>query len=99
MINYKLLRNEIKNHMTQQSCVEILSFIGYEIDHNYKFKLREERTPSASISKTGKITDFGNGYSGDIVSVMHEFKGIPLGEATIYVAHLLNIDIERFRNV
>ena len=96
MIDYKLLRNELKQNYTQQNVAEMLSFIGYDIDRNFKFKLRDENTPSASISKTGTITDFGSGYSADIVAILNEVKNIPLGEATIYVAKLMDIDAERF---
>lgn len=95
MYNYKLLRKEIKQNYTQENVAEILSFIGFEINKDFKFKLREdERTPSSSISRNGLIKDFGNGFSGDIVSVIHEYKDIPLSEATIYVAKLLNINID-----
>lgn len=75
----------------------MLSFIGYEIDRNFKFKLRDEKTPSACISKTGSITDFGSGWSGDIVSLLYEYKGISLGEATLYVAKLMDIPIQEVR--
>ena len=98
MINYKLLRHELKENFSQRNVAEILSFLGYEIDKNYKFKLREENTPSASISKEGLIHDFGTGFSGDIVSVLHEYKNISLSEAVLYVAKLLNVNIERFKN-
>ena len=96
MIDLKELRVELKQNYTQQNVAEILSFTGYEIYRSYKFKLRDENTPSASISKMGTITDFGSGWSGDIVSILHEYKNIPLSEATIYVAKLMNIDVERF---
>ena len=96
MVDYISLRNELKQNYTKYNVVEVLSFMGYEIDRNFKFKLREENKPSTSISKSGLITDFGSGWSGDIVSLIHEYKAIPLGEATIYVAKLMNLDISRF---
>ena len=95
MIDYKLLRSELKQSYTQQNIAEILSFIGYQIDRNHKFKLREdEKTPSASISYTGLITDFGSGWNGDIVSLLHEHKNLPLGESVLYVAQLLNVYVK-----
>ncbi len=96
MIDYKLLRNELKQNYTKKNIVEMLSYVGYSIDRNFKFKLRDENTPSSSVSKTGTITDFGSGWSGDIVALLHEYKNIPLGEAAVYVAQLLNIDVKRF---
>lgn len=51
---------------------------GYEVDKNFKFKIRkDERTPSASIYKDGKIHDFGTGWHGDIVDFMIHFENIP----------------------
>lgn len=97
MIDYKALRSQLKQNYTQQNVAEMLSFIGYEIDRNFKFKLRDEKSPSASISKTGTITDFGSGWSGDIVSLIHEYKAMPLGEATLYVAKLMDIPIQEIR--
>ena len=98
MTNCKLLRQDVKQNYTQDNVAEMLIFIGHEVSRSYKLRLRaEEKTPSASISRTGQITDFGNGWSGDIVAVLHEFKNIPLGEATMYVAKLLNIDIEKYK--
>jgi DNA primase len=97
MVDYKLLRNELKQNYTQHNTAEILSFIGYAIDRNFKFKLRDENSSSASISKSGTITDFGSGWSGDIVSLIHEYKGMPLGEATLYVAKLMDIPIQEIR--
>lgn len=97
-IKYKILRQELKANYTQINVAEMLSFIGYEVNRDFKFKLRDEKTPSASISKNGMIRDFGSGFSGDIVSLLHEYKNIPLANATIYVAQLLNINIERFKD-
>jgi len=97
MIDYKALRIHMKQNYTQHNVAEMLSFIGYEIDRSFKFKLRDEKTPSASISKSGTITDFGSGWNGDIVSLIHEYKGISLGEATLYVAKLMDIPIQEIR--
>lgn len=98
-INYKKLRRELKQNYTQQNVAEMLSFVGYEVDRNYKLKLREERTPSSSISNDGSIIhDFGTGFSGDIVSVLHEYKNVSLHEAVVFVSQLLNVDIEKFKN-
>ena len=37
----------------------LLRFIGYEVDYNFKFKIREESTASASVNYNGFIVDFG----------------------------------------
>lgn len=55
---------------------------GYEVDKNFKFKIRkDERTPSASIYKDGKIHDFGTGWHGDIVDFMVAFENLGKREA------------------
>lgn len=97
-INLKCLRKELVENYTQQNVAEILSFLGYEINKNFKFKLREEKTPSASISKYGRVIDFGTGESFDLVSILYTYHNTKLSDATIYIAKLMNIDIERFRN-
>ena len=98
-INYKLLRQEIQQSSNQQNAAEILSFLGYEISKDFKFRLRgEEKTPSASISKVGRVMDFGTGESHDLVSILFSYHNTKLSDATCYVAKLLNIDIERFKN-
>ena len=94
MIDLKILRKTIKERLDKEVTKSLLIFIGYEIGRYYKFKIREERTPSASIDKQGYITDFGDGWSGDPVALLYEKHGIPLPEATRYIADCLGIDYE-----
>lgn len=96
MLDLKKLRLELKQTYTQENVAEILSFIGYEINKDFKFKLRDEATSSSSISKAGLVKDFGSGFSGDVVSILHEYKNLSLFDSTTYVAKLLNIDIKKF---
>lgn len=61
-------------NFSQNETAEILQSLGYQIDRNYKFKIRNERTASASIHpQTGKIKDFGSGWGGSIIDFMVEF--------------------------
>lgn len=98
MIDLKSLRQSIKHSSCQKNVAKMLIFLDYEVNSNFKFKLRDEQIPSASIAKDGTIHDFGSGWSGDIVAILHEYKHIPLKEATIYVAQLLSIDLQGFKN-
>jgi DNA primase len=91
MTNYRELRQKIKDAADRQKVGAILSYIGVEVDRSYKFKIRDERTPSASISPQGWIKDFGDGWSGDIVAFLHETRGVPLREAADYVAECWGI--------
>lgn len=96
MYDLKSLRNRIKNYYSQESVSEILIILGYEIDSNFKLKLRNERTASASVSSSGYITDFGGDFSGDIISLLFEYKNIPLSTATVYIAKAYNINLKEF---
>ena len=75
----KELRKQIKQSMDRDKVKAILEYLGYEVDRNYTFKLREERTPSASIRRDGYIKDFGSGWGGDIVALIHEYHAIARG--------------------
>ena len=94
MMNLKILRQRIKDRLDRETTKDLLLFIGYEVGRNYKFKLRQERTPSASVDKFGYITDFGDGWRGDPVALLYEKHGISLPEATWYIADCLGIDYE-----
>ena len=95
MIDLKQLRAEIKSVSDREKTAELLSFIGYEIRRDFKFKIREEeRTPSASIDRNGNIKDFGSGWYGDVVALLHEHHGQTLKDATIYIASCLGLKYE-----
>ena len=90
-MDLQMLRTQIKTQIDREKVKAILEHLGYEVDRNYKFRLREERTPSASIRQDGYIKDFGTGWGGDIVTLLHEHHGIELKEATEWVAACLGI--------
>ena len=90
-MDLKELRSQIKQSMDRDKVKAILEYLGYEVYRNYTFKLREERTPSASIRRDGYIKDFGSGWGGDIVALLHEYHATPLPEATKWVAQCLGI--------
>jgi len=93
MTNLKTLRQQIKDRLDRETTESLLSFIGYEIQRDRKFKLREEeKTASASVDRKGNITDFGSGWSGDPVALLHEKHGQSLKDATHYIANCLGIN-------
>ena len=82
----------IKSQLDRVAVAQLLSFMGYDIDRAYKFRLRpDERTPSASISRDGRVTDFGTGWSGDIFDVLQEHHGQSFKEALEWVKGCLNV--------
>ena len=93
-MNIKAIRNNIKQSLDRDKVRAMLQQLGYEVDNNYMFKLRQERTPSASIRRDGYIKDFGSGWGGDIVALIHEYHQTPLKEATLWVAQCLRISYE-----
>jgi len=72
-----------------------LMSLGYEIDRNWKFCLRDENTPSAVINNDGTIHDFGSGWHGDLISLLQEFEGWNLfGYAKKEAQRLLGLEVE-----
>jgi len=94
MMDLKKIRHQIKQSLDRDKVKALLEALGYEINRDYKFKIRQERTPSASIRKDGYIKDFGSGWGGDIVAFIHEHHHTPLKEATLWVANCLRISYE-----
>ncbi|WP_281951891.1 hypothetical protein [Nitrosophilus kaiyonis] len=93
-MNLKDIRNQIKQSLDREKVRAMLEALGYEINRDYKFKIRDERTPSTSIRRDGYIKDFGSGWGGDIVAFIHEHHNTPLKEATLWVAECLGIRYE-----
>ena len=94
MMDIKAIRSQIKQSLDRDKVRAMLEQLGYEVDNNYMFKLRQERTPSASIRRDGYIKDFGSGWGGDIVALLHEHRGVSLFEATKWVAECLGIEVQ-----
>ena len=93
--NLLVLIKEIKTQLNQQEVIRILSYIGYEFNRTGKFKLRpDESTASASVDKDGNIKDFGSGWYGDVISVLKEFHGLSIIDATTYVADCIGLDYD-----
>ena len=78
--------NEIKEELTFEVLADMLMDLGYELRGN-KFKLREdERTNSATISyKSLVVTDYGDGWYGDIFSILMDYHSYTFREALDYV--------------
>jgi len=95
MLDLKQLRQQIKDSIDQKKTEKILSSLGYRISRDHKFKLREENTASASIRGDGRITDFGDGWGGDIVALLHEKRGMSLPDATLFTSQQLGIPTDR----
>lgn len=80
-ISYKQLVGMIDGEVTRY----LLQGIGYSVDQNYKFKIREERTASASIRSDGLINDFGGDFGGNIINFLINICGLSYKTSNKYV--------------
>ena len=95
MTDLKILRQMIKDSIDREQTAHILTGLGYQVGRDWKFALREdERTPSASIRQDGLITDFGDGWSGDIVALLHEKRSLSLKDATLFICEQMGISTD-----
>lgn len=82
---HKPIAKEFTQHLNDGVVSLLLQHLGYEIDSNYKFKMREEKTPSASIRYDGLIKDFGSNFSGNTISFMMEVYSLKFIEVWNYL--------------
>jgi hypothetical protein len=80
-VSYKQLVGMIDGEVTRY----LLQGIGYSVDSNYKFKIREERTASASIRFDGLINDFGGDFGGNIINFLIDICGFSYKTSNKYV--------------
>jgi len=90
---------ELKAYLDKQVVRGILESLGYEFSRAGLFRLRDERTPSASIRRDGLIKDFGSDWSGDIFALLQEYHGMTFKESVDYVANYLGISSNAPLNV
>jgi len=86
----------IKQHLDPATVRQLLEELGYSFDRSGRFAIREERTPSASVDpRTGRITDFGGDFGGDIFDLLHAFHEMDKRQARQWVAERLGITADR----
>lgn len=65
----------VKNIIDNEVTSAFITHLGFSVDQNNKFKLRNETTASCSISHNGYIKDFGGEFAGGIIDfIMHVYK-------------------------
>ena len=82
----------LKPLINRDAVASIIISCGYAVDRSYKFKIRDERTPSASIDKNGYIKDFGGSFSGNIFAFLNEVVGYSKPEALQIVKYSLGVE-------
>ena len=83
---------ELKPYLNRDAVASIIINCGYNIDRAYKFKIRDERTPSASIDRDGYIKDFGGTFGGDVFAFLNEIVGYSKAEALQIVKYALGVE-------
>lgn len=66
---------ELRTMMSQSIVEQIISAQGFEVKNHF-FKIRRERTASASIASNGYIKDFGGDFRGDIFAFLQKYLRI-----------------------
>lgn len=85
---------DIKNRLTRETVADIVSYCGFEVNRQFKFKYRQgERTPSASISPELLIKDFGSDLSTDVIGFVQEVKSVDFKTAVEIVGGFVNVQI------
>ena len=79
---------------SREAVASALSYLGYQIQRNWFFKLRDERTASAYINKNGSIKDFGSGWFGDLIDLLKDYHHLNFKEAKEKAHELLGMPIE-----
>lgn len=80
-----------RGYLTRDNVAQILMNLGYKLSADYKFKIRSERTPSASIDKNGRICDFGGSFAGSIYDFLKDIHGLSAKSALEYLNDFFNI--------
>lgn len=82
---------DLKSQLSREDVLSMLTVYGYEVStRDYKFCLRDEKTPSAVINQDGTIHDYGSDYHGDIFDVLQEFQNMSLPSAIQAVSEHFN---------
>lgn len=83
-----------RGYLTRDNVAQILINLGYKLSADYKFKIRDERTPSASIDKNSRICDFGGSFSGSIFDFLIEICGMSAKRACEYLNDFFNTNAQ-----
>ncbi len=82
---------DVKSRLDGEAVRDLLSVLGYEVK-GWHFRLRDERTPSASIRRSdGYIKDFGDDFGGDIFDLLQRHHEMTPQEALEWVSAQLGV--------
>lgn len=87
--NTKFTAKELLLMIDRDVVKYILNKLGFEINNNYKFKIREEKTASTSIATNGFIYDFGGVFKGNIINFLEKIYDLNFVNALNYLKKIL----------
>lgn len=82
---------KVKAVLDDEVTSALIKHLGYNVDHNYKFKLRAEKTPSCSIAHNGYIKDFGADFAGGIIDFIMYAYNINFKMSWLYLSACFGI--------
>lgn len=88
----KPIAKEFTKYLNDGVVSLLLQHLGYEVDSNYKFKMREEKTHSASIRFDGFLKDFGSNFSGNVITFMMEVYTLKFIEVWNYLQNCFGMN-------
>ncbi len=90
---------KLKMYLDRDAIREILESLGYDTNRVYQFRLRDERTPSASIRTDGLIKDFGGDFTGDIFDLLQTYHEMDFRESKDYVMNRMGLSSESVKPI
>ena len=85
---------------SRENMASALISLGYEVNRQWFFNLRDEKTPSAKINMDGSVHDFGSGWHGDLIQLLIEYKSMEFktakNEAQRLLGEEISIDFTKF---
>jgi len=95
-MDIRKIKEQIDNITTPSVIAILMQDLGYkEAIENKNFRMREERSASASISKNCKISDFGDDFTGkSIFDLIMRDRGVDFVGSVKWVAGQLGLDTQ-----
>lgn len=91
-ITHKPIAKEFIEYLNDGVVSLLLQHLGYDVDSNYKFKIRDEKTASASCRWDGYLNDFGSSFSGTIINFIMEVYSLSFIEVWTYLQNCFGMN-------
>ena len=82
----------LKQRLNKEIVKDIIQNLGFTFNRQNKFNIRDEKSPSVSISDSLYIKDFGGDFGGDIISLVQYQKNYSFTQALNYIAPFVGME-------